>query len=93
MIAWARTLGVLIILWNVADIFAAFLICRPLARNWDLSIPGTCGSQPHFYFSMGIINLVTDTVIIMLPMPYLYRLGMDLRKKSIAMALLSVGIG
>jgi len=90
---WTRGLGILIIAWNMADIIAAFLICRPFARNWDFALPGNCGSRPAFYFAMGITNLVMDAVMIVLPMPYLYRLRMAWRKKLIAMALLSVGIG
>ncbi|USP80139.1 hypothetical protein yc1106_07413 [Curvularia clavata] len=85
--------GAFIVVWCIANIMAAFLICRPLVRNWDFSVPGTCGSQPDFYFTMGIINLITDAVLIGLPMPYLYKLAMPMRKKLIAMALLSVGIG
>ncbi|KAF1837686.1 hypothetical protein BDW02DRAFT_490820 [Decorospora gaudefroyi] len=93
MIKWCRWIGATIIAWNIADIIAAFLICRPLARNWNFFIPGTCGSQPAFYFAMGFVNLVTDAVIIVLPMPYLYRLNLEWRKKLLSMALLSIGIG
>jgi hypothetical protein len=93
MIKWARGIGGLIILWNVGDIIAGFLICRPIAKNWDFTMPGKCGSQPNFYFAMGVINLITDTAIILLPMPYLFQLRMAMRKKLLAMALLSIGIG
>jgi hypothetical protein len=92
MILWARVIGAFTIVWNVSNILASFLICRPLARNWDLTIPGTCGSQPGFYFAMGIINIVSDIALIVLPMPYLYRLRMSIRKKILAMSMLSVGI-
>lgn len=56
-------------------------------------MPGTCGSQPAFYFAMGIVNLITDGAIIVLPMPYLYRLQLATGKKVLAMALLGIGIG
>lgn len=93
MIRTSIGFGAFIIVWCIANIMAAFLICRPLARNWDFAMPGTCGSQPDFYFTMGIINLITDAILIGLPMPYIYKLAMPMRKKLIAMALLSVGIG
>lgn len=92
MIRWAQGIGFFIIVWNIANILAAFLICRPLARNWDLTIPGRCGSQPKFFFSMGIVNIVTDIALLVLPMPYLYQLRMSTQKKLIASGLLSVGI-
>jgi hypothetical protein len=93
MLKCTQIAGILVIAWNAADIIAGFLICRPLAKNWDFTLPGSCGSQPAFYFAMGMINLITDTGIIILPMPYLFRLRLALRKKAFAMALLSIGIG
>ena len=42
---------------------------------------------------MGIVNLIADAVIIILPMPYLFELRMAWRKKLAAMALLSIGVG
>jgi hypothetical protein len=92
MIKWARIIGGLIIAWNVGDVIGGFLICRPLARNWDFTVPGTCGSQPKYYFAMGMINIITDVFLLALPMPYLYRLKMPMRKKLMAAAMLSVGI-
>jgi hypothetical protein len=93
LIKWARGLGLLVIIWNVSNIIAGLLICRPIQRNWNFTIPGSCGSQPDYYFSMGIVNLVTDAAIIILPMPYLYKLQLSLYKKLLAMGLLSIGIG
>jgi hypothetical protein len=93
MTNWAKATGSLIILWNISDVVAGLLMCRPIAKNWNFALPGSCGSQPKFYFSMGVINLITDTVIIVLPMPYLFRLRMPMRRKLVAMALLSIGIG
>ena len=93
MSKWARILGALIVIWNIANIIAVLLICRPFARNWDFTLPGTCGSQPAFYFAMGLVNLIADAMIIVLPMPYLYNLRLAWRKKLAAMALLSMGIG
>ncbi|KAH5183106.1 hypothetical protein HBI24_082660 [Parastagonospora nodorum] len=93
MIRSAWTIGGLIVCWNLGDILAGFLICRPLARNWDFTLEGTSGSQPSFYLAMGIINLVTDAVMIALPIPHLLRLKMATRKKILAIALFSVGIG
>ncbi|EMD68955.1 hypothetical protein COCSADRAFT_76162, partial [Bipolaris sorokiniana ND90Pr] len=93
MLKWACVLGTLIITWNMADVIAALLICQPLAKNWDFRLPGTCGGQPAFCFSMRLVNLLTDAVIIVLLMPYLYNLRLTWRKKLAAMALLSVGTG
>ncbi|CAN9195539.1 unnamed protein product [Alternaria alternata] len=87
MSRWARILGALIIVWNIANIIAVLLICRPFARNWDFTLPGTCGSQPAFYFATGLVNLIADALIIVLPMPYLYNLRLAWRKKTWAITI------
>ncbi|KAF1942905.1 hypothetical protein EJ02DRAFT_421705 [Clathrospora elynae] len=92
MIKWARSIGALIVSWEICNIITALLICRPLAKIWDFKLLGTCGSQPDFYFAMGLINLITDAMIIILPMPYLYRLRLAWGKKLLAMFLLSIGV-
>ncbi|KAJ8112813.1 hypothetical protein OPT61_g4906 [Boeremia exigua] len=93
MIRWTKAIGGVILLWNTSNIIAGFLICRPLSKNWNFAMPGVCGSQPAFYFAMGIINLLTDSAIIVLPMPYLYKLQLATGKKVLTMALLGIGIG
>lgn len=60
MLKWARALGGLITIWNIANIITVLLLCRPFAKNWDFELLGTCGSQPTFYFAMGFLNLVAD---------------------------------
>jgi hypothetical protein len=42
---------------------------------------------------MGVINILTDIVLIGLPMPYLYKLRLATPKKFLAMGMLSIGIG
>ncbi|KAL9084356.1 MAG: hypothetical protein Q9159_005264 [Coniocarpon cinnabarinum] len=46
---WFRrlTIGfmVLTVAWLIAMLLAVWLICRPLAKEWDPTIPGTCGNE------------------------------------------------
>lgn len=93
MIIPARIFGGFIIVWNVANIITQFCICRPFAMNWDQTIPGgKCGSQQHFYFAMGIVNIATDVVMLALPMPFLFKLQLPLRKKLAVMGMFAIGI-
>ncbi|RAR14521.1 integral membrane protein [Stemphylium lycopersici] len=92
MLLLCRLVGALLVAWTISGLMAASMICRPFHHNWDLSIDGVCGSQNKFYFAMGMVNLIIDTGLIALPMPYLYRLRMPWRRKFVAMALLGIGI-
>ncbi|PYH87956.1 putative integral membrane protein [Aspergillus ellipticus CBS 707.79] len=83
---------VIIICWAIATTLAAFLNCRPFAFNWDRSIPGgKCGDRVKSFTVMGVINLVTDLVVLVIPMPLLYRLQMAQYKKVTLMIVFGLG--
>ncbi|KAH6645270.1 hypothetical protein BKA67DRAFT_669379 [Truncatella angustata] len=88
----ARVLGTLIVLWNFSSFVAGLAMCQPIARNWDQSIRGGfCGDKVKYYMWLGIINVVTDVLILALPIPFVYGLNMKLRKRLVLIAMFSIG--
>jgi len=85
-----RYFGATIVVWTVADLIAVLSICRPFNMAWINA--DKCPNQTLFYFIMGLLNLIIDTIIIALPMPYLIRLRTSWRKKIVAIILLGMGI-
>ncbi|CEL04883.1 hypothetical protein ASPCAL06007 [Aspergillus calidoustus] len=82
-----------IVAWAIATILAGCLICRPFAFNWDQTIPGgKCGNQVTSFTVTGVINLVTDFIVLVLPMPSLYRLQMATYKKATLIAVFGLGV-
>ncbi|KAL4963657.1 uncharacterized protein BDV14DRAFT_176145 [Aspergillus stella-maris] len=89
--SWA-TMAV-IVMWAIATILAGCLICRPFAYNWDTTIPGGhCGNQVTSFTATGVINLVTDVIVLVLPMPSLYKLQMATYKKVTLITVFGLGI-
>ncbi|KAK4121770.1 hypothetical protein N657DRAFT_576470 [Parathielavia appendiculata] len=91
MITACRVVGLFIILWNVGGILGALFLCRPFAFNWDKTMDGTCGDQRLFYIWLGGINVVVEAVILLMPVPFIYRLQMETFKKLVVIGLFSVG--
>ncbi|KAB2110076.1 hypothetical protein AG0111_0g2228 [Alternaria gaisen] len=91
MLIICRYIGAAIILWILVDLITALSICKPLAQAWK--DPDKCTSQNPFYFSQGMLNLIIDMVIIVLPMPYIFRLRMPWSRKVVAIVMLGLGIG
>ncbi|KAB5566560.1 hypothetical protein GE09DRAFT_1171632 [Coniochaeta sp. 2T2.1] len=93
VVIWtARSAIVFIALWVLATIITGCLICQPFAMNWDQTIPGGhCGDQVLSFTVTGALNLVTDVMVLLLPLPYLYKLQMRLYKKLVLMGVFSVG--
>ncbi|KAF1992982.1 hypothetical protein P154DRAFT_382808, partial [Amniculicola lignicola CBS 123094] len=76
----------------LATIIAAFVICRPIAYNWNkLTIIGTCGDLLAYYLSTAIINLFIDVVIVALPLPVLWGLQMNFSRKLSLTFIFSMG--
>jgi hypothetical protein len=68
------TAGAIIGTWASAAI-TAFFICRPFAYSWDKSIQnGRCGDLLDTYKGLCIPNIVTDLIMLILPMPALLKL-------------------
>ncbi|KAF4765332.1 hypothetical protein N7455_004913 [Penicillium solitum] len=89
-VCWT-TMGV-IVAWTIGTILAGCLICRPFAYNWDQSIPGgSCGNQVTSFTVTGIINLLTDVVVLVTPMPLLYGLQMATYKKVTFITIFGLG--
>ncbi|ODH14526.1 hypothetical protein ACO22_06567 [Paracoccidioides brasiliensis] len=94
IVIWVgRGAMVFIISWAIATIVAGCLICRPFAFNWDQTIPGgKCSDQVLSFTITGVFNLVTDVLVLLLPLPYLFKLQMQLYKKLVLMGVFSIGL-
>lgn len=93
VVIWtARGAIVFIGLWVFGTILAGCLICRPFPMNWDQTIPGGhCGDQVLSFTVTGVLNLLTDIMVLVLPMPYLAKLQMRLYKKLVLLGVFSIG--
>jgi hypothetical protein len=80
------------VIWFVADIIAAFLVCCPVAFNWDPTIPGgRCGNAAAAYIAMHTANIILDASIAVLPAPLLWKLQMKLSRKIGIIFMFSLG--
>ena len=82
----------LVLSFDIGLILQAFLICRPFAKYWDSLLPGTCGSPKASFLADGIINLVIDLPIIILPMPMVWQLQMSQQRKLALTVVFALGI-
>lgn len=84
---------ILSICWAVQTILIGFLICRPFAYSWDqVNHSGTCGNLNAAYVSIGIVDVCTDLVIFILPLPLISKLTMQRSTKFATMGLFALGL-
>lgn len=89
----ARCVGLACIGYTLGTILSAFLVCQPLPFYWDITIEGGhCGDQFLSYILTGSINIATDVMTLLLPIPSLMRLEMSLSRKLTLVATFACGL-
>jgi hypothetical protein len=79
-------------MWAVSVTLEALLLCRPLAANWDPTTQGgVCGDRDTVYVSSGALNVMTDLMVIALPLPHILRLNLALHRKLGLLFMFSMG--
>lgn len=69
-----QVLGTVMVFWWIGTILADDLICLPIQHNWDPSIPAHCGSKQLLAIIPPIPWIVTDLVILLMPLPMVWNL-------------------
>ncbi|RAK99578.1 uncharacterized protein BO80DRAFT_119173 [Aspergillus ibericus CBS 121593] len=91
MILAANTVGALVILWCFGVCLIGTVTCIPLQKLWDPSIPGGCINLAKFYYGLQIPNIVTDAVILVLPMKHVWELQVPRSQKVMLTGIFLLG--
>lgn len=79
--------------WAISVFLETFLLCRPFAYNWDPTITDfTCGNRNAAYIGAGSLNIVTDLMVLILPIPMVWNLQIPRRNKAILTAVFGMGL-
>lgn len=73
-------------------ILASFLICRPLSYSFVPTTPGGhCGDLAAFQLYTATTSMLSDIIVVFLPMPILWKLQLAISKKLGLIAIFGVG--
>ncbi|OJD40343.1 uncharacterized protein BKCO1_1000516 [Diplodia corticola] len=82
---------VFIILYTLEALLLSVFTCTPIDRFWNRTIAGTCVNTKALWFAHAAINIFSDTVIILLPMPAFKGLNIPSKQKLALMAIFALG--
>ncbi|KAF2147766.1 hypothetical protein K461DRAFT_325195 [Myriangium duriaei CBS 260.36] len=78
---WCIVIGA----WAIAFIFGTVFQCTPINTVWlspfAEATPGKCADTMPFYAAGAITDLITDVLVLALPIPMVWRLQLPTRKK------------
>ena len=82
--AWI--LGTIIALWAIITVFLAIFSCRPVTASWNITqrLDPKTVCNPKSYDvenAYGFCNVISDVVLVFLPIPCIYKMQMSLKKK------------
>lgn len=90
---WSYAVIAFITAWSTMVILTAFVLCQPVAFNWDNTIPGgKCANQPAAFLAIGILDLMVDLMVLVLPLPMIWNLQLPLTNKIALFAIFGVGV-
>ncbi|KAI9799628.1 MAG: hypothetical protein M1833_003943 [Piccolia ochrophora] len=83
--------GAIVVAWWIAMEVTNFASCRPLEVYWNRMLPGKCIDELAFFHANAISNVITDFVILVLPLPEVWKLQIPLGKKIALSAIFMLG--
>lgn len=73
--------GIIIVGWCIAINFLALFTCVPVQKAWNRTTPGHCLDTHQTFLGATISNILVDFIILILPMPMLWQLHIETRRK------------
>ena len=87
-----RVFIVVLTFFYIADTFAKIWECVPRARIWNKQISGTCVNISTLLNTSGIFNMVTDVMILLVPVKAVWNLQMNKQRKIWTVLVFTVGL-
>jgi len=82
----------IVAVWGAGIILTAFFLCVPMEKNWYPQVEGTCIPIIPFYYGLQIPNIITDLLIIVVPIREVMLLQLNKRLKTGAITMFALGI-
>lgn len=82
----------LVVGYNIALIFPLIFTCTPVMKNFDVFITaGSCLNRTPLYMATAVLNMATDIILLVLPVPMIVKLQMPRVQKAGLICIFCVG--
>ena len=88
---FAQILAAIIFAGSTAFALASVFECNPIHKVWDRRQPGTCFDLGASWYAYAAFNAICDLIIIIMPMPAIWRLQLKLTQKLSLAAVFLLG--
>ncbi|KAH9221259.1 hypothetical protein DL95DRAFT_15988 [Leptodontidium sp. 2 PMI_412] len=81
----------IVALFAIATTIAGVFQCIPVDKAWNKKKPGHCYNLVDAWYTNAVFSIVTDFLILMLPMHMVYKLQRDVREKFLLYGVFGLG--
>ena len=85
IVAW------LVCAWLVAVLVSLILQCSPPQEAWERTVPGACQDPYNWWLASGVSSFILDLIILLLPLPMLWRLQVKPSRKGLLIGVFFCG--
>ncbi|RKU47651.1 hypothetical protein DL546_008841 [Coniochaeta pulveracea] len=84
--------GAVTIALFITSIFVTIFKCVPVQASWDFTVKHPkCFKLSHYLYASTGINIATDLILCLSPLPYFYKMQLPRRQKTIISVLFGIG--
>ncbi|PLB51965.1 hypothetical protein P170DRAFT_462065 [Aspergillus steynii IBT 23096] len=77
--------------YYIPAVIVKIRICNPISKFWAPDTPGSCLDQTSIILADAVVSVVSDMIILLLPLPLTLRLQLPWKKKMRVMGILGAG--
>lgn len=82
----------LVTVYMLTSVFGAIFVCWPIQKYWDVEqMEGWCADMTAWWYANATLNIVSDVLIILMPMPVIKSLRLAPRQKYLLMGVFALG--
>ncbi|PLN75303.1 hypothetical protein BDW42DRAFT_41933 [Aspergillus taichungensis] len=81
----------LMLAYYIPAVIVKIRICDPIAKFWVPDLPGSCLDQSSIILADAVVSVVSDLIVLLVPLPLTVRLQLPLKKKMRVMVILGAG--
>ncbi|KAH6606110.1 integral membrane [Trichoderma cornu-damae] len=87
----AYTVMAIIVAWSIGAVGATIFQCIPIEGAWDKRVAAKCINSDMFWVAYAVMNILTDVMVLALPIPPIVTLQLSTRTKLMLCALFTMG--
>ncbi|KAJ4403693.1 hypothetical protein N0V91_006393 [Didymella pomorum] len=88
---WVYSAGAIVVVWALMFNFLFIFLCDPISQQWTIERVGHCMDQILLLKMLILTNLITDLIIVVLPIKSVWQLQMRKTEKFAVLACFSLG--